>query len=88
NAQDEIMFNVNANLQEVIKDITTAGIEETVSTAAPITSVVTIDELTLAQALAKLKSAKPKADKVVIQEQELEEEAQKALEANIAVIEQ
>nr|GEU92629.1 hypothetical protein [Tanacetum cinerariifolium] len=54
---------------KVIKDITTAGIEETVSTAAPITSVVTIDELTLAQALAKLKSAKPKADKAEEQEQ-------------------
>nr|GEU45293.1 retrovirus-related Pol polyprotein from transposon TNT 1-94 [Tanacetum cinerariifolium] len=71
NAQDEIMFDVNADIQEVIEDITTAGIEETVSTAAPITTVVTIDELTLAQPLAELKSTKPKADKVVIQEQEL-----------------
>nr|GEY55066.1 hypothetical protein [Tanacetum cinerariifolium] len=91
NAQDEIMFDVNADLQgeemvvdkevllkeaqnvqnvveEVIEDITIAGIEETVSTAAPITIVVTINELTLAQALAELKSAKPKIDKVVIQQ--------------------
>nr|GEU96659.1 putative reverse transcriptase domain-containing protein [Tanacetum cinerariifolium] len=58
-------------VEEVIEDITTAGIEETVSTAALITIVVTIDELTLAQALTEWKSAKPKADKVVIQEQEL-----------------
>nr|GEU70208.1 hypothetical protein [Tanacetum cinerariifolium] len=59
NAQDEILFDVNADLKEVIKDITTAGINETVSTATLITIVVTIDELTLAQALAELKSAKP-----------------------------
>nr|GEW15341.1 hypothetical protein [Tanacetum cinerariifolium] len=86
NAQDEIMFDVNADLQgeevvvdkevlfkkpqnvqnvieEVIEDITTAGIEETISIAALITIVITIDELILAQALAERKSAKPKADK-------------------------
>nr|GEU35233.1 uncharacterized mitochondrial protein AtMg00810-like [Tanacetum cinerariifolium] len=72
---DEILLkeaqNVQNVVEEVIDDITTDGIEETVSTAAPITTVVTIDELTLAQALAELKSAKPRADKVVIQEQEL-----------------
>nr|GEW81409.1 hypothetical protein [Tanacetum cinerariifolium] len=67
NAQDEIMFDVNVDLQ----DITIAGIEETVSTTALIITIVTIDELTLAQARAELKSEKPKADKVVIQEQEL-----------------
>nr|GEV29485.1 hypothetical protein [Tanacetum cinerariifolium] len=49
NAQDEIMFDVNADLQ--------------VSIAAPITTVVTIDELTLAQALTELKREKHRADK-------------------------
>nr|GEV86683.1 hypothetical protein [Tanacetum cinerariifolium] len=58
---------------KVIEDITTVGIEETVSIAAPITTTVTINELTLAQELAELKSAKPRADKIVIQEQELGE---------------
>nr|GEU51493.1 hypothetical protein [Tanacetum cinerariifolium] len=71
NAQDEIIFDVNADLYEVIEDITIVAIQETVSTAALINIVVTIDELTLAQALAELKSAKPRTDKVVIQEQEL-----------------
>nr|GEV48051.1 hypothetical protein [Tanacetum cinerariifolium] len=42
-------------------DITTAGIEETVSTAALITTVhVTPDELTMAQALVEIKKSKPK----------------------------
>nr|GEU63430.1 hypothetical protein [Tanacetum cinerariifolium] len=41
--------------------ITTAGIEETVSTAALITTAdVTHDELTMAQALVKIKKSKPK----------------------------
>nr|GFB63051.1 hypothetical protein [Tanacetum cinerariifolium] len=57
--------------EEESLNITTVGIEETVSIAALITTAVTINELTLAQELAELKSAKPRADKVVIQEQEL-----------------
>nr|GEW95220.1 putative ribonuclease H-like domain-containing protein [Tanacetum cinerariifolium] len=51
-------------VKKVIKDITTAGIKETVSTAAPITTAdVTPDELTMAQALMEIKKSKPKGDK-------------------------
>nr|GEW23040.1 ribonuclease H-like domain-containing protein [Tanacetum cinerariifolium] len=43
-------------VEKVIEDISTAGFEEKVSTAAPITTVdVTPDELTMAQALIELK---------------------------------
>nr|GEU65507.1 hypothetical protein [Tanacetum cinerariifolium] len=93
---------------EVIEDITTAGIKETISIVGLITTVVTIDELTLAQALVELKTAstRPKEKSIVMQEpsktpktttipvsskvqdKDKEEEAQKALEANIVVIEQ
>nr|GEY19240.1 hypothetical protein [Tanacetum cinerariifolium] len=47
-------------LYKVIKDITTVDIEETVSTTTPITTDVTPDELTLAQALVEIKKSKPK----------------------------
>nr|GEV21085.1 ribonuclease H-like domain-containing protein [Tanacetum cinerariifolium] len=60
NDQDEIMFDVNDDLHEVIKDITTVGIEETVNTAALITTAVTLDDITLAKALEALKTSKPK----------------------------
>nr|GEW18450.1 hypothetical protein [Tanacetum cinerariifolium] len=48
------------------QNITTAGIKETVSTAAPITTadattVVSIDDITLAQALVNINTSKPKA---------------------------
>nr|GEV29237.1 hypothetical protein [Tanacetum cinerariifolium] len=95
----------------IVEEDNAASIATSVTAAA--TTDVTIDELTLAQALVELKSAKPRADKVVIQEQDLgtttttavtaantrpkaksivmqepKEEVQKALEANIAMIEQ
>nr|GEU32134.1 hypothetical protein [Tanacetum cinerariifolium] len=44
----------------VIEDITTIDIEEIVSTAALITTTVTNDELTMAQALVEIKKSKPK----------------------------
>nr|GEU79159.1 RNA-directed DNA polymerase, eukaryota [Tanacetum cinerariifolium] len=48
-------------IEKVIEDITTAGIEETFSTAAPVTTVdVTPDELTMAQAVVEIKKSKPK----------------------------
>nr|GEU96494.1 hypothetical protein [Tanacetum cinerariifolium] len=47
-------------IKKVIKDITTADIEETVSTAAQITTVVSDDELTMAQALVEIKKSKSK----------------------------
>nr|GEZ75808.1 hypothetical protein [Tanacetum cinerariifolium] len=57
-------------VEKVIEDISTAKIEETVSTAALITTTdVTPDELTLAQALVKIKESKPKSDKVVIEQE-------------------
>nr|GEV96425.1 hypothetical protein [Tanacetum cinerariifolium] len=59
---DQEMFDVDRDLQgeEVIEDITTADIKETVSTAAPFTTDVTSDELTMAQALVEIKKSKPK----------------------------
>nr|GFC54235.1 hypothetical protein [Tanacetum cinerariifolium] len=49
-------------VEKVIEDITTAGIKEIVSTAAPITTTdVTPDELTMAQALVEIKKSKPKS---------------------------
>ncbi|GJX18814.1 hypothetical protein Tco_0221491 [Tanacetum coccineum] len=51
---DQDMFDVNADLH--------------VSTGAPITIVVTIDELTMAQALVEIKKSKPKAKGIIMQE--------------------
>nr|GEW60282.1 hypothetical protein [Tanacetum cinerariifolium] len=51
---------VESSAEEESLDITTANIEETVSTAAPITTAVTDDELTMAQALMEIKKSKPK----------------------------
>nr|GEW12024.1 hypothetical protein [Tanacetum cinerariifolium] len=57
---DQEMFDADRDLQ-VIENISTARIEETVSTAAPITTVDVIpDELTMAQALVEIKKSKPK----------------------------
>nr|GEU29620.1 hypothetical protein [Tanacetum cinerariifolium] len=72
--EEEVLFKEDQDVQnvveKVIEDITTAGIEETVSTAAPITIVdVTPDELTMAQALVETKKLKPKGDKVVIEQE-------------------
>ncbi|GJV62566.1 hypothetical protein Tco_1473394 [Tanacetum coccineum] len=46
--------------------VTTANVE--VSTASPTTAIITTIELTLAQTLAELKSARPKTKRVVMQE--------------------
>nr|GEZ72018.1 ribonuclease H-like domain, reverse transcriptase, RNA-dependent DNA polymerase [Tanacetum cinerariifolium] len=47
--------------EEIIEDITTADIKETVSIVAPITTIITDDELTMAQALVKIKKSKHKS---------------------------
>ncbi|GKB85589.1 hypothetical protein Tco_0957861, partial [Tanacetum coccineum] len=74
NDQDDAdMFDVNdLDGDEVIVenvDVVKAA-EETINVAATTTATITGVEVTLAQALAELKSAKPKAVKVVIQEPE------------------
>nr|GEX80511.1 hypothetical protein [Tanacetum cinerariifolium] len=66
---DTSMFDANNDLQgeKVVEEVIAASIATFVAAA---TTDVTIDELTLAKAFAELKSAKPRADKVVIQEQD------------------
>nr|GEV60364.1 hypothetical protein [Tanacetum cinerariifolium] len=54
-------------VEKVIKDITTVDIEEIVSTAAR-TTIVSIDDITLAQALVEIKTSKPKARGVIMLE--------------------
>nr|GFD35737.1 hypothetical protein [Tanacetum cinerariifolium] len=63
--EEEVLLKEAQDVQNVVKkvieDITTAGIKETVSTAAPITIAdVTPDELTMAQALVEIKKSKPR----------------------------
>ncbi|GKF41462.1 hypothetical protein Tco_0124804, partial [Tanacetum coccineum] len=50
--------------------VSAAGITKTVSAAQPTTTATTIEEITLAQALQKMKSTTPKVKGVVIQERE------------------
>nr|GEW72077.1 hypothetical protein [Tanacetum cinerariifolium] len=65
-------FNEEESL--VIEDISTVGIKETVSTAAPITTAdVTPDELTMAQALVEIKKSKPKDYELAARLQEEEQ---------------
>nr|GFB41287.1 hypothetical protein [Tanacetum cinerariifolium] len=54
---DQEMFNADKDLQ----DITTADIKETASIVAPITTIITDDELTMAQALVEIKKSKHKS---------------------------
>nr|GEZ48310.1 hypothetical protein [Tanacetum cinerariifolium]GEZ48329.1 hypothetical protein [Tanacetum cinerariifolium] len=62
--------NIQNIIEEVIEDITTAGIKETISIAALITTDVTIDYITLAKALEALKTSKPKIKGIVIKDLE------------------
>nr|GEW48848.1 hypothetical protein [Tanacetum cinerariifolium] len=93
---EEIVAEKEVSTAEVVTTaaevVTTAGVE--VSTAA-ITSQISMDEITLSKALIDIKTSKPKAKGIVIQEPtqmqaELEEEerlaSQKEEEANIALI--
>ncbi|GKC36520.1 hypothetical protein Tco_1048904 [Tanacetum coccineum] len=60
---DDLMFNTVTTAGEVV---TTANVE--VSTASPTAATITNVELTLAQTLAELKSARPKTKRVVMPE--------------------
>ncbi|GJZ80589.1 hypothetical protein Tco_0645583, partial [Tanacetum coccineum] len=61
------VVNTAEETRSVVEEVTTVTI---LVSAATTTTTITDVEMTLAQALAELKSAKPKADKVVIQEPE------------------
>ncbi|GKD39007.1 hypothetical protein Tco_1259214 [Tanacetum coccineum] len=61
------VVNTAEETRSVVKEVTAVTIPVS---AATTTTAITDVEITLAQALAELKSAKPKADKVVIQEPE------------------
>ncbi|GJT15898.1 putative ribonuclease H-like domain-containing protein [Tanacetum coccineum] len=56
--------------RSVVEEVTAVTIPVSAATTTTTTTAITDVEMTLSQALAKLKSAKPKADKVVIQEPE------------------
>ncbi|GKD73444.1 hypothetical protein Tco_1331726, partial [Tanacetum coccineum] len=67
------VVNTPEETRSVVKEVTTVTIPvcaATTTTTTTTTTAITDVEMTLTQALAKLKSAKPKADKVVIQEPE------------------
>nr|GEX60348.1 ribonuclease H-like domain-containing protein [Tanacetum cinerariifolium] len=91
---DAEMFDVNdLHGEEVSVDgeVNATSIATTISGAATITT----DKITLAQALMEIKTSKPKAKGIVLQEPKFEEEqrlagesAQKEQEANIALIEE
>ncbi|GJU41528.1 hypothetical protein Tco_1194485 [Tanacetum coccineum] len=56
--------------RSVVEEVTAVTIPVSATTTTTTTTIITDVEMTLAQALADFKSAKPKADKVVIQEPE------------------
>ncbi|GKC46789.1 hypothetical protein Tco_1064511 [Tanacetum coccineum] len=62
------VVNTTEETRSVVEEVT--GVTIQVSVVTTTTTVIADVEITLAQALAELKSAKPKADKVVIQEPE------------------
>nr|GEX45428.1 hypothetical protein [Tanacetum cinerariifolium] len=64
---DDDMFGVDLAGEEVVMDTTTVTTTTTVKVSVAPTTYVTEDEITMAQALAKLKSKNPK---VVLQDQE------------------
>ncbi|GJX85329.1 hypothetical protein Tco_0336103 [Tanacetum coccineum] len=62
--------NTAKETRSVVEEVTAITIPTSATTTTTTTTAITNVEMTLAQALAELKSAKPKADKVVIQEPE------------------
>nr|GEZ79640.1 putative ribonuclease H-like domain-containing protein [Tanacetum cinerariifolium] len=68
NQDDTSMFDADKDLQgeEVVEEVNAASIATSVIAAA--TTAVSFDELTLAQALVKIKTSKPKAKGIVMQE--------------------
>ncbi|GKA61127.1 hypothetical protein Tco_0760534 [Tanacetum coccineum] len=64
------VVNTSEETRSVVEEVTVVTIPVSAATTTTTTTAITNVEMTLAQALAELKSAKPKADKVVIQEPE------------------
>ncbi|GJX37825.1 hypothetical protein Tco_0251128 [Tanacetum coccineum] len=64
------VVNTAKETRSVVEEVTAVTIPVSAATTTTTTTAITDVEMTLAQALAELKSAKPKADKVVIQEPE------------------
>ncbi|GJU60072.1 hypothetical protein Tco_1237838 [Tanacetum coccineum] len=64
------VVNIAKETRSVVKEVTAVTIPVSATTTTITTTAITDVEITLAQALAELKSAKPKANKVVIQEPE------------------
>ncbi|GJU93634.1 hypothetical protein Tco_1318390 [Tanacetum coccineum] len=64
------VVNTAEETRSVVEEVTAVTIPVSAATTTTTTTAITDVEMTLAQALAELKSAKPKADKVVIQEPE------------------
>ncbi|GJY95954.1 hypothetical protein Tco_0512315 [Tanacetum coccineum] len=64
------LVNTAEETRSVVEEVTAVTIPVSAAITTTTTTTITDVEMTLAQALAELKSAKPKADKVVIQEPE------------------
>ncbi|GJR75351.1 putative ribonuclease H-like domain-containing protein [Tanacetum coccineum] len=64
------VFNTAEETRSMIEEVIAVTIPISAATTTTTSTAITDVEITLAQALVKLKSAKPKADKVVIQELE------------------
>ncbi|GJV99577.1 hypothetical protein Tco_1554829, partial [Tanacetum coccineum] len=64
------VVNTAEEIRSVVEEVTAITIPVSAATTITTTTAITDVEITLAQALAELKSAKPKADKIVIQELE------------------
>ncbi|GJW37446.1 hypothetical protein Tco_0060366 [Tanacetum coccineum] len=64
------VVNTAEETRSVVEEVTAVTILVSAATTTTTTTTITDVEITLAQALAELKSAKPKADKVVTQEPE------------------
>ncbi|GJZ41205.1 hypothetical protein Tco_0588091, partial [Tanacetum coccineum] len=62
------VVNTAEETRSVVEEVTAITIPVSAATTTTTTTTITDVEMTLAQALAELKSLKPKADKVVIQE--------------------
>ncbi|GJT21225.1 hypothetical protein Tco_0891162 [Tanacetum coccineum] len=70
---NEDVITTAEETRSVVEEVTVVIIPVSAATTTTTTTAITDVEMTLAQALAELKSAKPKADKVVIQELEQEQ---------------
>ncbi|GKB53053.1 hypothetical protein Tco_0903806, partial [Tanacetum coccineum] len=64
------VVNTAEETRSVVEEVTAVTIPVSAHTTTTITTAITDVEMTLAQALTELKSAKPKADKLLVQEPE------------------